>query len=153
MARKLRSDRNYVIYRLTCVITGRQYVGVVVAQGRAYQRSVKNRFKAHTRNAMEYGHQTVIADAIRHAGAKAFRREVVAVVRGKQNAHDFERALIKRLAPALNMEGMGRKVNSIEEAATVAQANGCTLMGVESITGETKCPIICPTPTRKSTLA
>jgi hypothetical protein len=66
---------------------------------------------------MEYGHQTVIAKAIRHTGEKAFRREVVAVVRGKQNAHDFERALIKRLGPALNMEGMGRKVNSIEEAA------------------------------------
>jgi len=113
MARKLRSDRNYVIYRLTCEITGRQYVGVVVAQGRAYQRSVKNRFKAHIRNAMEYGHQTIIAAAIRQVGAEAFRREVVAVVRGKQNAHDFERALIKDMSPALNMEGMGRKVNSL----------------------------------------
>jgi hypothetical protein len=62
---------------------------------------------------MEYGHQTIIAAAIRQVGAESFRREVVAVVRGKQNAHDFERALIKDMSPALNMEGMGRKVNSI----------------------------------------
>jgi hypothetical protein len=62
---------------------------------------------------MEYGHQTIIAAAIRQVGAEAFRREVVAVVRGKQNAHNFERALIKYMSPALNMEGMGRKVNSI----------------------------------------
>jgi len=109
MARKRRSDRNYVIYRLICQITDRQYVGLVVAQGRAFERSVKNRFKAHTRNALEYGKDTLLADAIRLVGPKSFKREVVEVVRGKQNAHDFELGLIKTSAPELNMEGMGRK--------------------------------------------
>jgi len=44
--------------------------------------------------------------------------EVLEVVRGKQEVHDRERALIVELKPELNMEGMGRKINSaIKEAA------------------------------------
>ena len=34
------------------------------------------------------------------------------VIRGKKEAHKRERELIAVLKPELNMEGMGRKVNS-----------------------------------------
>tara|TARA_R100000808_G_scaffold512_3_gene2727 strand:+ start:13532 stop:13882 length:351 start_codon:yes stop_codon:yes gene_type:complete len=107
--RKKRSDRNYVIYKLTCNTTGDQYIGVVVAEGRAFTRSVKNRFKAHTRNALQYGKVTRIADAIRESGPDAFTREVVTIIRGKKEAHACELAMIKEMRPELNMEGLGRK--------------------------------------------
>jgi len=49
--RKKRSDRNHVLYKVTCVDTGDSYVGLTVAQGHAYVRSVKIRWQkpAHQR--------------------------------------------------------------------------------------------------------
>jgi len=111
MARKRRNDRNHVIYKLTAP-TGEEYVGVTFARGRAFKRSARIRFDAHCRNAFDYGHKTLLAMALRDHGRDGFTREVLEIVRGKQNAHDREREIIALIQPALNMEGMGRKVNS-----------------------------------------
>ena len=105
MARKRRTDRNYVIYKLTCKPTGETYIGLVVATGRAFQKSVKNRFRGHVRDALEYGREATLSDAIREHGVKSFKREVVEVVRGKKSAHAFELGLIKGLQPELNILG------------------------------------------------
>jgi len=43
---KKRCDRNHVIYCLTAE-TGDQYIGLTVAQGQAYLRSVKVRVQKH----------------------------------------------------------------------------------------------------------
>ena len=114
MARKKRNDRNHVIYKLTAP-TGEEYIGVTFARRRAFKRSARIRFDAHCRNAFDYGHDTLLAKSLREHGRAAFAREVLEVVRGKQNAHDRERELIANIRPALNMEGMGRKVNSNKE--------------------------------------
>ena len=114
MARKRRNDRNHVIYQLTAP-NGDRYLGVTFARGRAYKRSAKIRFEAHCRNAFDYGHDTLISKSLREHGAQSFRRDVLEIVRGKKNAHDRERELIALYRPELNMEGMGRKVNSIEK--------------------------------------
>ena len=45
------------------------------------------------------------------------KREVLEVIRGKKAVHERERQLIAEIAPALNMEGMGRKVNSLKVVA------------------------------------
>ena len=116
MPRKRRSDRNHVIYQLTAP-NGDIYVGLTYARGRAYKRSAKIRWEAHVRNALDYGRENLLSVSIREHGVKGFNREVLEIVRGKQNAHDRERELIKLLRPALNMEGMGRKVNSIQKVA------------------------------------
>ena len=116
MPRKRRNDRTHVIYMLTAP-NGDRYVGVTFSRGRAYQRSAKIRWEAHCRNAFKYGHDTLIADAIREFGADSFERVVLEVVRGKQNAHNRERELISSVEPELNMEGMGRKVNSLRKAS------------------------------------
>jgi len=50
--------------------------------------------------------------ALLEHGRDEFTREVLEIVRGKQNAHDREREIIATIQPALNMEGMGRNVNS-----------------------------------------
>jgi len=114
MARKRRNDRNHVIYQLISP-TGDRYIGVTFARGRAFKRSAKIRWAAHCRNALDYGHGTLLCTAIRVHGAETFKREVVEIVRGKQNAHNRERELIRLLKPELNMEGMSRKINSVQQ--------------------------------------
>lgn len=112
MARKRRNDRNHVIYLLSAP-NGDRYVGVTFARGRAFKRSAKIRWEAHVRNALDYNRQNLLSLSIREHGVETFKREVIEIVRGKKNAHDRERELIRIINPELNMEGMGRKVNSI----------------------------------------
>ena len=111
MARKRRNDRNHVIYQLTAP-NGDRYIGVTFSRGRAFKRSAKIRWEAHVRNALDYDRQNLLSFAIREYGTKDFVREVLEIVRGKKSAHARERELIKVIQPELNMEGMGRKVNS-----------------------------------------
>tara|TARA_B100001029_G_C14737329_1_gene273559 strand:+ start:74 stop:424 length:351 start_codon:yes stop_codon:yes gene_type:complete len=116
MARKRRNDRNHVIYQITGP-NGEKYIGVTFARRRAWKRSAKIRWEAHVRNALDYDRKNLLSVAIREHGVDNFSREVLEIVRGKQNAHDRERELIKIIQPELNMEGMGRKVNSVRVAA------------------------------------
>jgi len=116
MPRKRRNDRNHIIYQLTAP-NGDRYVGITFARGRAYKRSAKIRFEAHVRNANEYNLENLLSHSIREHGAENFKKEILEIVRGKQNAHDRERELIAVFQPELNMEGMGRKVNSLKVAA------------------------------------
>jgi hypothetical protein len=118
MARKRRNDRNHVIYQLTAP-TGECYIGITFARGRAFKRSARIRFDAHCRNAFDYGHENLLSISLRQWGRQAFKREVLEIVRGKQNAHDRERELIQLVQPELNMEGMGRKVNSVPKVVKV----------------------------------
>ena len=111
MARKRRNDRNHVIYQLTAP-NGDRYLGVTFARNRAWKRSTKIRWEAHVRNAFDYDRMNLLSIAIREHGTEGFTREVLEIVRGKQNAHSRERELIQLVQPELNMEGMGRKVNS-----------------------------------------
>ena len=111
MPRKKRNDRNHIIYQLTSP-DGERYIGVTYVRGRAYKKSAKIRFEAHCRNAFKYNHETLLSKSLRKHGEQSFVREVLEVIRGKQNAHDRERELIATIKPDLNMEGLGRKINS-----------------------------------------
>ena len=121
MARKRRSDRYHLIYQLTAP-TGERYIGVTFVRGDSRSAKARNqtaeiRFKSHCRNALDYDHKTLLCDAIRELGPDAFFKDIVEVVRGKQAVHNRERELIAELKPELNMEGMGRKINSTERVA------------------------------------
>jgi len=116
MARKRRSDRYHLVYQLTAP-TGEKYVGVTFVRGdsrsiKARNRSADARFKAHCRNALVYNHSTLLCEAIRDCGPEAFVKDILEVIRGKKETHTRERELISEIQPALNMEGMGRKINS-----------------------------------------
>lgn len=121
MARKRRSDRYHLIYQLTAP-SGEKYIGVTFMRGdsrsmKARKKSAESRYKAHCRNAMEYGHETVLCKTLREVGVENVKREVLEVIRGKKEVHARERELIAKLSPELNMEGMGRKVNSLRKAS------------------------------------
>ena len=121
MARKRRSDRYHLIYQLTAP-NGEKYIGVTFVRGdsrsmKARKKSAEARYKAHCRNAMDYGNETILCKTLREVGPENMKREVLEVIRGKKAVHERERELIAELAPELNMEGMGRKVNSLRKAS------------------------------------
>lgn len=102
MLRKKRSDRNHVIYQVTCVDTGDTYIGLTVALGQAYLKSVKIRWQKHVSRAMRETKDWAFCHAIRELADCEWRYEVVEVVRGRKPAHQRERELIATYEPSLN---------------------------------------------------
>lgn len=102
ITRKKRSDRNHVLYQVTCVDTGDQYVGLTVADGRAFLRAVKLRWQKHVSRAMRENKAWTMCEFLREHVDAEFRYEVLEVVRGRKAAHQRERAIIAELSPSLN---------------------------------------------------
>lgn len=102
MLRKKRSDRNHVLYKITCVDTGDTYVGLTVAQGQAYLRSVKVRWQKHVSRAKRENKAWELYRFLRENMDANFEYEVVEVVRGRKPAHQRERELISEINPSLN---------------------------------------------------
>ena len=100
--RKKRSDRNHVLYRVICVDTGDSYVGLTVALGKAYVKSVKIRWQKHVSRAIRETKDWHFCNALRELADCEWRYEVLEVVRGRKPAHQRERELIFELEPSLN---------------------------------------------------
>lgn len=100
--RKKRSDRNHVLYRVICQDTGDSYVGLTVAQGQAFVRSVKVRWQKHVSRAVRENKNWSMCQFIRDNIGADFTYEVLEVVRGRKPAHQRERELIAELEPTLN---------------------------------------------------
>ena len=100
--RKKRSDRNHVLYRVICQDTGDSYVGLTVAQGQAFVRSVKVRWQKHASRAVRENKNWSMCQFIRDNIGADFTYEVLEVVRGRKPAHQRERELIAELEPTLN---------------------------------------------------
>lgn len=96
---KKRCDRNHVIYRMS--IGDQSYIGLTVANGRAYAKAVKLRVQKHISRAIKEEKDWSICEAIR--GADTVEYEVLEVVRGRKPAHQREREYIKQLQPSLNL--------------------------------------------------
>jgi hypothetical protein len=95
---KKRCDRNHVIYRMS--IGDQSYIGLTVANGRAFGKAVKLRVQKHISRAMIEQKDWSICGAIR--GAEVVEYEVLEVVRGRKPAHQREREIIAEMAPTLN---------------------------------------------------
>lgn len=101
MMRKKRSDRNHVIYRME-MDTGDSYVGLTVAQGSAFLRSVKVRVQKHLSRARREDKDWNLYSFLRDNEDVSITYEVLEVVRGRKPAHQRERELISELCPTLN---------------------------------------------------
>jgi len=102
MMKKKRSDRNHVLYRVICTDTGDSYVGLTVADGRAFLRSVKRRWQKHVSRAFREDRDWILCNFLRENGDCEFRYEVLEVIRGRKPAHQRERELIRDMNPTLN---------------------------------------------------
>jgi len=100
--RKKRSDRNHVLYKVTCVDTGDSYIGLTVAIGQAYVRSVKVRWQKHVSRAKCESKDWTMCNALRKLSDCAWQYEVLEVIRGRNPAHQRERRLIAIMSPSLN---------------------------------------------------
>jgi hypothetical protein len=98
MMRKKRNDRNYVLYKLNS--EGESYIGLTVAQGRAFLRSVKVRVQKHISRAKKENKDWLLCEFLRSTSTIEY--EVLEVVRGRKNAYQRERQLISELKPTLN---------------------------------------------------
>ena len=94
MMRKKRSDRNHVLYRVTCIDTGDSYIGLTVADGRAFLRSVKVRWQKHVSRSVRETKDLNLCRALRDLADCDWSYEVLEVVRGRKPAHQRERELI-----------------------------------------------------------
>ena len=97
--RKRRNDRNYVLYRISA--GDDCYVGLTVARGRAFLKSAKLRLSQHVSRAMNEDKDWLFCKFLRE-NEKKLNCEVLEVVRGRKNAYQRERELIRELCPNLN---------------------------------------------------
>jgi hypothetical protein len=81
-------------------IGDQSYIGLTVANGRAFGKAVKLRVQKHISRAMIEQKDWSICEALR--GAEVVEYEVLEVIRGRKPAHQRERVLIKELEPTLN---------------------------------------------------
>lgn len=102
MVRKKRNDRNYVLYRICAETTGDSYIGLTVASGRAFLRSVKVRVQKHLSRARTENKDWAFCQFIRENPDVQLQYEVIEVVRGRKPAYQRERELIAELEPTLN---------------------------------------------------
>ena len=100
--RKKRSDRNYVLYQVTCEDTGDSYIGLTVSQGRAFLRSVKVRWQKHVSRAVRENKPWYFCEFLRSMPDAEYTYHVVEVIRGRKNAYQRERELIREISPTLN---------------------------------------------------
>ena len=101
MKRKARNDRKHAVYMLVNTNTMEYYVGITVC-GQQLKKALKVRWQKHVRRALTENKDWNLCRSIREHGADAFELDVLAVVRGRKDAHAFERSTIAELQPQLN---------------------------------------------------
>lgn len=102
MRKKRRRDCNHLVYRLS--VCNLEYIGVTVVSNRSPKRSLRVRWQKHVRRALTEDRSWRLCKAIRKHGPDAFKVEILEVVRGKAEAHNLERTLIRQYNPKLNTD-------------------------------------------------
>jgi hypothetical protein len=98
MLRKKRNDRNYILYELR--VDNQTYIGLTVAVGRAFLKSVKVRVQKHISRAFVESKDWTLCKAIQEADTIQY--SVIEVIRGRKAAYSRERELIAEYSPELN---------------------------------------------------
>lgn len=101
--RKGRSDRVHLIYKLT--VGQDQYIGLTFVRRRSVDKTMHARICQHWYNAHVKQLKWRLSTAIRQLDCvEDVEYQILAKVRGKQAAHQYERKLIMELAPSLNTD-------------------------------------------------
>jgi hypothetical protein len=87
---------------VTCKNTGDTYIGLTVALGQAYLKSVKIRWQKHLSRARCENKNWNFCAALRVLDTCEWQYQILEVIRGRKNAHQRERELIREIHPNLN---------------------------------------------------
>lgn len=102
MKRKVRSDRNHVIYVITCNVSQKQYIGMTVMQNgcRNVTKTLNTRLRQHFWRANTENKDWALCKTLRKT--TNVRIDALDVVRGKAAAHELEVVYIDTIKPVLN---------------------------------------------------
>lgn len=99
--RKVRSDRNHVIYVITCNDTQRQYIGITVMQStRSVVKTLNTRLRQHLWRANTQEKDWELCKMLRKTNN--IRIDPIDIIRGKADAHAMEVLYIDTVKPVLN---------------------------------------------------
>jgi hypothetical protein len=101
--RKKRTDRNHAVYQLT--IGKQHYIGVTVVSG-SVTKGLWARLSKHwyRRNDPAREHWNLYKALRKLQSREEVVMEVLQIVRGKVQAHELEREIIRKLKPKLNTD-------------------------------------------------
>ena len=100
--RRKRTDRTHIVYQIQ---SGSDfYIGVTAKTESTVLKSVRVRMNKHLYRSRSESKSWRLYEALRERGPAAFVYSILAVVRGKREAHVFERGLIRELQPTLNTD-------------------------------------------------
>jgi len=103
--RKKRADRTHIIYRIE---SGTDfYIGVTAKTMSTVKKSVLVRCNKHIYRMRSEDKSWMLYETMRERGTDSFTVRVMAVIRGKTEAHTFERDLIRTMKPNLNTDMRG----------------------------------------------
>ena len=104
--RKKRTDRNHIVYQIA--VDSKTYIGVTAKTQSTVDKSVRSRIAKHFYRAQTEGLNWLLCQALRKLDCKEdIEYTILAVVRGKAAAHNYERELIRKFKPALNSDKRG----------------------------------------------
>lgn len=105
VARKKRTDRTHIVYMLT---SGSDfYIGVTAKTASTVKKSVMTRCMKHLYRSRSESKSWALYECMRERGTSGFTVNVLSVLRGKTDAHNFERELIRAHRPNLNTDVRG----------------------------------------------
>lgn len=105
--RKKRSDRNHIVYEI--IVQGESYIGVTAKTATTTRKSLWDRMSKHWYRRNEAGkNHWRLYEVLQKLDerSEAIIREL-AVIRGKTEAHTYERELIRNMKPTLNTDTRG----------------------------------------------
>jgi len=97
-----RSDCNYIIYAMTSE-RGDSYIGLTRKSLPNADKVVAERWRKHKSRAVNENRLWALYIYLKSGGLDlAWHHRVIAVIRGRKEAYEYERHLVKDLAPTLN---------------------------------------------------
>ena len=104
--RTARKDCNYVIYEAVSE-AGENYIGLTRKGNVTVAKAVKERWRKHVSRARNENRLWALYVYLKTGGLDmTWEHKVIAIVRGRAEAYDFERGLVKELQPTLNDQYM-----------------------------------------------